>query len=94
MFTVKKMKGGAGWAVVDGNGSAVKTYKASENAEAAADRMTRKAKNAKTKRPCMACETVFESYGIGNRLCGNCRRHSENMAGGAKLQLPFSDWKI
>jgi hypothetical protein len=31
----------------------------------------------KTKRPCMCCSNVFDSEGIHNRMCLNCRGRSD-----------------
>lgn len=63
---------GQGWDIVDHAGTVVKSCRERHIAIAALKGAeTRRAK--KTRRRCMCCTSEFDSWGIGNRLCRDCR---------------------
>ncbi len=82
LFNVKCVTG-RGYAVVNGVGAVVSAFtKDRSAAEASCEAKTAAALYAAKAiaRPCLRCGKAFDSVGIHNRMCGNCR-HSSSAEG-------------
>ena len=73
---------GLGWVVIDRAGAVVgQGYSNSVRAGAAAGVMNKKARRASTCTPraCMTCHATFDSEGIHNRICPDCKHLTSHL---------------